>query len=43
MNRDYVAAIRKANGNMRPDFMSVGGYDGMHPTVQPAAMPSSLQ
>jgi branched-chain amino acid transport system substrate-binding protein len=30
MNRDYVAAIRKANNNMRPDFMSVGGYDGMH-------------
>lgn len=30
MNQDYVAAIRKANNNMRPDFMSVGGYDGMH-------------
>jgi branched-chain amino acid transport system substrate-binding protein len=30
MNKDYVAAIRKANNDMRPDFMSVGGYDGMH-------------
>ncbi len=29
MNRDYVAAFRKAN-NMRPNMMSVGGYDGMH-------------
>ena len=30
MNKDYVAAIRKANNGMRPNFMSVGGYDGMH-------------
>jgi branched-chain amino acid transport system substrate-binding protein len=30
MNKDYVAAIRKANNNVRPNFMSVGGYDGMH-------------
>jgi branched-chain amino acid transport system substrate-binding protein len=30
MNKDYVAAFRKANNNMRPNFMSVGGYDGMH-------------
>jgi branched-chain amino acid transport system substrate-binding protein len=30
MNKDYVTAIRKANNNMRPNFMSVGGYDGMH-------------
>ena len=30
MNKDYVAAFRKANSNMRPNFMSVGGYDGMH-------------
>jgi branched-chain amino acid transport system substrate-binding protein len=29
MNKDYVAAFRKAN-NLRPNFMSVGGYDGMH-------------
>jgi branched-chain amino acid transport system substrate-binding protein len=30
MNKDYVAAIRAANNNMRANFMSVGGYDGMH-------------
>jgi branched-chain amino acid transport system substrate-binding protein len=30
MNKDYVAAFRKANNTMRPNFMSVGGYDGMH-------------
>ncbi len=30
MNKDYVAAFKKANSNLRPNFMSVGGYDGMH-------------
>jgi branched-chain amino acid transport system substrate-binding protein len=30
LNKEYVAAIRKANNGMRADFMSVGGYDGMH-------------
>ena len=30
LNKEYVAAIRKANNGMRPNFMSVGGYDGMH-------------
>jgi branched-chain amino acid transport system substrate-binding protein len=30
LNKEYVASIRKANNNMRPNFMSVGGYDGMH-------------
>ncbi len=29
MNRAYVAAFEKAN-HFRPNFMSVGGYDGMH-------------
>ena len=29
MNKDYVAAFEKAAG-FRPNFMSVGGYDGMH-------------
>ena len=29
MNRKYVEAFTKAN-NFRPNFMSVGGYDGMH-------------
>ncbi len=28
-NKDYVAAFEKAY-NFRPNFMSVGGYDGMH-------------
>jgi branched-chain amino acid transport system substrate-binding protein len=28
-NKAYVDAFMKAN-NMRPNFMSVGGYDGMH-------------
>jgi branched-chain amino acid transport system substrate-binding protein len=29
MNKAYVAAFAKAN-HFRPNFMSVGGYDGMH-------------
>ena len=29
MNKEYVAAFEKAN-NVRPNFISVGGYDGMH-------------
>jgi len=29
MNKDYVAAFRKA-ANFRPNFISLGGYDGMH-------------
>jgi branched-chain amino acid transport system substrate-binding protein len=28
-NKEYVAAFMKAN-NMRPNFMSINGYDGMH-------------
>ena len=28
-NRKFVDAFRKANGNLRPNFMAVGGYDGM--------------
>jgi branched-chain amino acid transport system substrate-binding protein len=30
VNKDYVAAFRKANPNMRPNFISVSAYDGMH-------------
>jgi len=30
LNRTYVEAFKKANGGLRPNFMSVGGYDGMH-------------
>jgi branched-chain amino acid transport system substrate-binding protein len=29
-NKAYVEAFTKANPGMRPNFMSVGGYDGMH-------------
>lgn len=29
-NRAYVDAFMKANKGMRPNFHSVGGYDGMH-------------
>jgi branched-chain amino acid transport system substrate-binding protein len=29
-NKAYVDAFMKANANMRPNFMSVNGYDGMH-------------
>src|SRR6202050_3755998 len=28
-NKEFVGAVGKAN-NMRPNFMAVGGYDGMH-------------
>jgi branched-chain amino acid transport system substrate-binding protein len=30
VNKDYVAAFRKSNPNMRPNFISVSAYDGMH-------------
>jgi len=30
INRDYVIAFEKANPNVRPNFISVSGYDGMH-------------
>jgi len=29
-NKAFVQAFRAANPNMRPNFMAVGGYDGMH-------------
>ena len=28
-NKAFVAALEKANSGMRPNFMAVGGYDGM--------------
>ena len=28
-NKAFVEAFLKANNNMRPNFMAVGGYDGM--------------
>ena len=30
MNKKFVEGIAKANNGMRPSFMAVGGYDGMH-------------
>jgi len=30
LNKQYVAAIAKDSNGMRANFMSVGGYDGMH-------------
>ena len=29
VNKKFVAAFKQANGNLRPNFMAVGGYDGM--------------
>jgi branched-chain amino acid transport system substrate-binding protein len=29
-NKAFVEAFRKANNNMRPNFMAIGGYDGMN-------------
>jgi branched-chain amino acid transport system substrate-binding protein len=36
-NKAYVAAFRKATNGMRPNFMSVGGWDGMHLIYQALA------
>ena len=30
MNKAWVEAFRKANNGLRPNFMAVGGYDGMY-------------
>src|SRR4029077_9222372 len=30
LNKDYVAAIKKEGHNFRPDFVSLGAYDGFH-------------
>ncbi len=30
MNKAFVADFEKENGGLRPNFMAVGGYDGMH-------------
>ncbi len=36
LNKAYVDAFKKANGGIRPNFMSVGGYDGMAPDLRGA-------
>jgi branched-chain amino acid transport system substrate-binding protein len=33
-NKAYVDAFKKANRGLRPNFFSVGGYDGMHLIVE---------
>ena len=30
LNKAFVEAFKKANNGLRPNFMAVGGYDGMH-------------
>ena len=30
VNKAYVAAFKKTNNGMRPNFMAMSGYDGMH-------------
>src|SRR5262249_52608414 len=30
LNKAFVAAFKQANGGVRPNFMAVGGYDGIH-------------
>lgn len=29
-NKAFVAAFKQANNGLRPNFMAIGGYDGMH-------------
>src|SRR5262249_36672607 len=33
-NKAFVAAFKKANNGLRPNFMGVAGYDGMHLVYQ---------
>jgi branched-chain amino acid transport system substrate-binding protein len=30
MSKSYVADFKKENNGLRPNFISLGGYDGMH-------------
>jgi branched-chain amino acid transport system substrate-binding protein len=34
LNQKFVEAFKKANNGMRPNFMAVGGYDGMHVIIE---------
>jgi branched-chain amino acid transport system substrate-binding protein len=34
LNQKFVAAFEKANSGLRPNFMAVGGYDGMRVIVE---------
>jgi branched-chain amino acid transport system substrate-binding protein len=33
-NKAFVEAFKKANNGLRPNFMAIGGYDGMHALVE---------
>lgn len=33
-NKAFVEAFKKANNGLRPNFMAVGGYDGMHALLE---------
>ena len=35
-NKKFVEAFQKANNNLRPNFMAVGGYDGMRADLRGA-------
>ena len=36
LNKQFVAAFEKANNGMRPNYMAVGGYDGMRVILEAA-------
>jgi branched-chain amino acid transport system substrate-binding protein len=36
LNKKFVEAFGKANGGLRPNFMAVGAYDGMHVILEAA-------
>jgi branched-chain amino acid transport system substrate-binding protein len=36
LNKKFVEAFGKANNGMRPNFMAVGAYDGMHVILEAA-------
>ena len=36
LNKKFVAAFEKANNGLRPNFMAVGGYDGMRVILEAA-------
>jgi branched-chain amino acid transport system substrate-binding protein len=36
LNKKFVSAFEKANNGLRPNFMAVGGYDGMRVIVEAA-------
>ena len=41
LNKKFVEAFEKANKGLRPNFMAVGGYDGMRVISKPCAPPKA--